>query len=203
MKRGSLRRVWVVLASTLFAVLALAFVSPAPVEAEEGPPTATVLPWGLNLRSGPGINYPVLAELSRGQVVELAGYRNADASWVMVKTKAGMGGWVGAGFLSSTYPILSLKVMSNPQPPQPAPTPPPPSADKKAQVRPFYLNVREGPGVDYKVVGLAIRGYDVELTGYRNKDASWVQIRTPGGVTGWVNSFYLHTDYPLMSLSLP
>ncbi len=59
--------------------------------------TATVDTSYLNLRSGPGTQYDVIAVLPRGTVVELTG--NQVDYWVEVITPTGQVGWVSNGYL--------------------------------------------------------------------------------------------------------
>ncbi|MFN8458785.1 MAG: SH3 domain-containing protein [Anaerolineae bacterium] len=46
------------------------------------------------------------------------------------------------------------------------------------------VNIRNGPGVDYKVVGLLRTGQSLEIVG-RSADSAWWQVSTPQGL-GWV-----------------
>jgi multidrug resistance efflux pump len=71
-------------------------------------PTATptpamqveVLSWGLNVRSGPGVTYPVVAHLAKGAVVDVLEV-DPSAGWLRVPLPtAGQSGWITG---SSTY----------------------------------------------------------------------------------------------------
>ncbi len=66
-----------------------------------GAATATVRSAGLNVRAGPGLQYPPVVEARRGDELPVLG-RNAACSWVQVDTPAGQG-WV-----SSKYVDLSV-----------------------------------------------------------------------------------------------
>jgi len=154
-------------------------------------PTATINTSYLNVRSGPGVGYNIVTTTTRGVVVALSGYRNADTSWVQITLPSGVSGWVNARYLNTTYPLTSLPVWPGSAAPQPT-----------AMVTAYHLNVRSGPGVSYGVVAQAHRNQTVTLAGYRNADASWVQITTPGGVTGWVNARYLSSSFPFTSLAV-
>lgn len=48
------------------------------------------------------------------------------------------------------------------------------------------VNIRSGPGVDYKVVGLLRTGQSLEIVG-RSADSAWWQVSTPQGL-GWVSA---------------
>lgn len=73
----------------------------APVASNETRGTATVVTSQLNLRSGPGLGYSVVARLSYGTTVELlGGQQSADGyDWVEVASKAQQRGWVAANYL--------------------------------------------------------------------------------------------------------
>ena len=71
--------------------------------------------------------------------------------------------------------------------------------DPVAYVNTPRLNVRSGPGVAFSVVVVVDKGQGMSLIG-RNSPASWVQVRLPSGITGWVNAFYLTTSASIGSL---
>jgi uncharacterized protein YraI len=50
----------------------------------------------VNLRSGPGLRFPVLARMTPGEAVEV---RGEQAGWCSVTTSTGVGGWVFGAFL--------------------------------------------------------------------------------------------------------
>jgi HlyD family secretion protein len=89
-------------------------VTPTPVKAEPTStvaptPTATATPrsvqaeviaWGLNVRSGPGINYPVIATLTKGDTVPVVEVE-PNSGWLQVQLPAGeKTGWISG---SPTY----------------------------------------------------------------------------------------------------
>lgn len=153
------------------------WLGPDPIE----PYTATVWAYHLNVRSGPGVRYPVVAVTSRGTTVTLT-HRNADASWVRVGLPGGTHGWVNAYYLASNLkPFTFLPRWDEPYPPPPVAT---------ARVWAYYLNMRSGPSVRYYVVDVLVRNEVVELTGQRS--GGWVQVRTQQGLIGWVNGYYLY-----------
>ena len=66
-----------------------------PVTAPSGTPTGpviSVLAPNLNVRSGPGTNYPVIGSLKTDEVVSIVG-RNTDSSWWVIQSGA-LRGWV-------------------------------------------------------------------------------------------------------------
>jgi uncharacterized protein YgiM (DUF1202 family) len=68
-----------------------------------------------------------------------------------------------------------------------------------AYVNTGQLNVRTGPGVGFSVVTRIDEGQAVSLLA-RNSAASWVKIRLPNAIEGWVNARYLRADVLLGDL---
>ncbi|NDJ77973.1 MAG: SH3 domain-containing protein, partial [Chloroflexi bacterium] len=156
--------------------------------AAQGYPTATVNTGALNVRSGPGVGYGVQTSIPRGTAATLLA-RNADTSWVQIQLSSGLFGWVNARYLATTYPLYSLPIGSGSQPVQ-----------ATATVTSYALNIRSGPGISYTRVTAVYRGTGLILLA-RNSDASWVRVTLPdGSYPGWVNSGYISTTYPLVSL---
>ncbi len=76
----------------------------------ENVPTATVINANhLNVRSGPGMTHDPFAHLSRREAVTMVG-RDRTTSWIQVQLADGSTGWVGSGYLLSTYPKISLPI---------------------------------------------------------------------------------------------
>ena len=73
----------------------------------------------LNLRSGPGTQYPVLAQLADGTIVNVLG-RSADSQWLHVETAGGITGWGGASFFSTGNSVSAYAVAVAPPVPTPA-----------------------------------------------------------------------------------
>ena len=106
-------------------------------------PTGRVTaPNGVNVRSGPGTNFPVLGVAPFGAEGEIIG-RSADSAWwvVAIPTAPGGSGWVSADFVAASN-AEDVPVIAPPPPPvviipTPAPTPtamPQPTATPSAQM---------------------------------------------------------------------
>ena len=65
-----------------------------------------------------------------------------------------------------------------------------------------HLNVRSGPGMSHEPFAYLSSWQVVELTGYRDLYADWVQVMLPDGRTGWAGARYLSSDFPFMELVL-
>lgn len=96
--------------------------SPTPLPtntAQPGLPLATAST-DLNVRQGPGVNYPILGLLRSGQTAEITG-RNADGQWWQIRFTgvAGERGWLAARYVdarnAANVPVVQA-------PPAPAPT---------------------------------------------------------------------------------
>ncbi len=70
-----------------------------------------------------------------------------------------------------------------------------------ATVTSYKLNVRRGPGTNFAIITKLNTNDVVNLTGYRNGDATWVQVSLPNGTTGWVSALYVRTSIPISSLT--
>lgn len=114
------------------------------------------------------------------------------------------GGNAVAGFtwdMLDGQPMPPMQPPAKPMPPMqpPAKPMPPNNIDfPVAEVKASYLNVRSGPGVEFNVLGVLRRNAMVYLVA-RDMGGKWVMIQTDG-LSGWVNRFYLATDFPYTSL---
>jgi uncharacterized protein YraI len=84
----------------------------------------------LRVRSGPGVNYPILARVANGERLLAVG-RNAASTWLQVVLPSGTvtEGWVAASYVTLSAPIAQLPVVAIAAAPtavpvrQPQPTP--------------------------------------------------------------------------------
>jgi len=129
----------------------------------------------LNVREGAGTNFKVLGTLKLNDVVEgLA--QSSDGAWVQIKRYSdGFTGWASKAYLT----LIS------------APSTPPPVGTWYKVVNASALNVREGAGTSFKVVGTLRQNEVVEGLAV-SSDGGWVQIkRASDGLTGWASKTYL------------
>lgn len=136
----------------------------------------------LNVRSGPGVNFEVVAKVNRNDPVTLTG-RNADSSWVQIITATRASGWVNRGFLRITRGnVQTLPVLGAGQPP------PGDSSGVRARTL-SSVRLRSGPGTQFGQLGTLGWGVVVEVVG-RSANNEWIQARF-GTVTGWIYAAYL------------
>jgi TolB protein len=85
----------------------------------EAPLVATVTAYGLNVRTGPGVAYPIIGGLSRGDTVEVLG-KNAAGTWLQIVHPADSDGrgWISAAYVELTGSLTEvLEVSAPPLPP--------------------------------------------------------------------------------------
>jgi hypothetical protein len=74
---------------------------------------------------------------------------------------------------------------NTPIPPTDTPSPPTPTPRPDAIVYTQYANLRSGPGTDYDWLGSLPQGTSLEIGG-KNPSGDWLQVRVPGGKSGWM-----------------
>lgn len=112
----------------------------------------------VNLRQGPSTNHPVLWELGKGFPLKIIGRKG---KWLKVTDFENDVGWIYRD-LVSRKPHLVVKVHKN----------------KKTRI-----NVRSGPGTNYKIIGQAEYGVVFETL---KRGRGWVKVRHEDGLIGWI-----------------
>jgi hypothetical protein len=94
----------------------------ASVTLPPGVPSAAITARVLNVRRGPGTNYPVIGQLQQDDVVEIVG-RNADSSWLQIVYPSGTigRGWISARYARVSGSLASIPVVEAPPPPTSTP----------------------------------------------------------------------------------
>ncbi|MBI5929797.1 MAG: SH3 domain-containing protein [Chloroflexi bacterium] len=150
----------------------------------------------LNVRSGPGTQFGVLAKIVRGEVVTLLG-RDTNGTWAKVRLAGGLEGWVSTALILPNIAISSLPDLSGTVT---TPTTPPVTGNS-ATVSTSRLNVRQGPGTSFRVNTFVVRGTVLQMLG-RTADNLWVLVQLSGGQQGWVSSAYLIPNVPIGNLPI-
>jgi uncharacterized protein YraI len=83
--------------------------TPAPIIQTAPTPFVEVQSDSLNVRLGPGTDFPIAGQLSAGSRLALVG-RNDAGDWLVVCCIDGKPGWVAARLVSTTAEVLSLPV---------------------------------------------------------------------------------------------
>jgi uncharacterized protein YraI len=170
-------------------------VSSLPLASSTAEPYAIITTGRLNMRTGPGINYPIAFTLSEGDVVTLMG-RNFSGRWVLTRFSTYVG-WINTGYVSSGLTISSLPIkdiLTETSPPD--------------GVVPYYgtgivvpptLDVTQGPDLASGLVISLPSGTQFLLAG-RNKSMSRIKIVLSNGQVGWVSAVGIGSSIPFMYL---
>lgn len=112
----------------------------------------------VNLRSGPGTNFKVMWEYGQGFPLQVIKKRG---DWVEVSDFENDKGWIYKPLLSSKGHMI-VKIFKN--------------KNKK-------INIRSGPGTNYRIVGKAFYGVVFETLEQRN---GWAKVKHETGLVGWI-----------------
>lgn len=158
-------------------------------------PTGTVnSPDGLNLRSGPGQSYGVLAVMPNGATVTITGNPTSD-NWLPLQY-SGQVGWADGAYITlnaagTATPQAGGGTTAAAATPAANATPAPASATTATTatvVSSDGLNLRSGPDTSYNVVTVLPGGATVTVTGAANNQ--WYPV-TANGQSGWVDGAYI------------
>ena len=93
----------------------------------------------VNLRAGPGPNYPAQTKLSKGTKVTARG-RDLESEWLILVPPPN--GWIKASFVSLSGEIQSLPIVAAPPTPVPTPTTAPSLTPMPTATPPMYVDFR-------------------------------------------------------------
>jgi lysozyme len=131
---------------------------------------ATCTTAALNVRSGPAVTYPIVAGLYYGQRAKVLKRQNG---WVQLESPSG---WSSEAYLTVAEGTTALPVDTSTTTT---------STSNYAICNTSGLNVRNGPGVTYSIVGGLTYGQRVKILERKN---GWAKIDAPAG---WCNESYL------------
>lgn len=192
------------IALVLFGVILISLLAPlaGSVAAAQSEPVAVITAGRLNIRSGPGPEYPVVTTAGRGVAVGLAG-RNGDASWLYLRLPDGTLGWGWAEMISEGWDFMSLPRVTAAAAPAPAPAPAASTAPT-GTVRDVFMRARvnTAAGDDHGIVDRLAGGTVVELLG-RTPDSTWLYILFGGDSLGWIRAANVSSTYALSRLPVP
>ncbi|MEM6520730.1 MAG: peptidoglycan-binding protein [Cyanobacteria bacterium P01_C01_bin.70] len=156
--------------------IALVLVSPA-LEARIFPPAgiAYIAPppgYNLNIRSGPGTQYPAVNTLRRGAPIAITGYY--ERGWAQLSDRS----WVAGNLIDST-PIAGSGGSSQGEP------------ATAVIIGSSNVNIRSGPGTQYPAVNTLAPGTAIRITGFYER--GWAQLED----RSWVASNLIQIGAPL------
>ncbi len=140
---------------------------------------------GVIFRSAPSLKSERVLYLSKGADLTVLGEKNGFC--YARSNRYGVYGWVSKSYLSASRPETEETTVHTG-------TVTPDKYYETAVVKYTIdgLNIRKGPGTDYGVVGLIIKGYPVKVIGYSSKVSGWVYVTdVTYGISGWVSAAYL------------
>jgi uncharacterized protein YgiM (DUF1202 family) len=162
--------------------------------AQDRAATGIVNTGALNIRSGPGPQYAILATANQGHAVAVLG-RSGFNTWVQVRTFAGVVGWANSDYMQMDVPLNNLPIIGS------GTTPPPPTSPALGVVNTGAVNVRTAPDHNSAIITIAYQGYTFTLLG-RTADNAWINVRMVDGTVGWVNAGALNVNVPVSSLPI-
>ncbi|CEP83868.1 SH3 domain-containing protein [Paraclostridium sordellii] len=132
----------------------------------------------LNVRSGPGTNYPAITQVKIYDTLDVMA-KNIDNGWLKIQLKNGSTGWISGRYVTiatnDTVNITNKDIHV---------------ADGPAQVTVSELNVRSGPGTNYSVISQVKKGNILAVIAV-NTSNNWLKIQFKDGTTGWVSGKYV------------
>ncbi|MFC0270122.1 SH3 domain-containing protein [Metabacillus herbersteinensis] len=124
----------------------------------------------LNVRSGPGLSYSVVAKVKKGQNYDIVDKKN---DWVQLKLSSNQKGWVAAWLVNQKKAKVSVSQGS--------------SSSNTVESSATGLRIRSGPGTTFPVIGVFEKG---KKASFVEKSGSWIKVSL-AGKQGWVSSSYV------------
>lgn len=118
----------------------------------------------INVRGGPGLEFPLVKKIYRGEVYPVVSENN---QWIEIMLGSGTTGWVAEWLITRGAEPADAKALS--------------------MISGNGVQIRSGPGKDQQPVGTLAKGTAVEVIGRSNE---WLEIKAEG-LTGWISSVYV------------
>lgn len=157
----------------------------------EGTPSATAIE-AVNVRSGPGTQYPSYGVAPAGTTGEVIGV-SEDRAWWVVRLSSNITpeeqGWVSVYYVTASntegVPVVPAPDLPEIEIPEPPPGTPIATAVDAA-------NVRSGPSIDYPSYGVSAREQSAPAIGM-SEDGRWVVVQLPTTIApdgmGWIVAY--------------
>ncbi|MGF1521849.1 MAG: peptidoglycan-binding protein [Leptolyngbyaceae cyanobacterium] len=136
----------------------------------------------VNIRSGPGTEYPVVNTLSRGTAIDISGqYQNG---WAQLNN----GNWVAGFLIDSQPPFRSANTVTS-------------GTGFSAYINTpvgYNLNIRRGPGTQYRAVNTLARNTPIAVNGQVQN--GWLQLTDGSWAAGnWIQVTQSFSQTPVAS----
>lgn len=142
---------------------------------------------GLNVRSGPGRDNDIVANIKNGGTVTVLGEENG---WYQIQYDGNGVGYVLKDYVSTA----DVPVTSNPAPSTPDPAPggggtlAPGTRATVVNAGSSGVKIRSGPGTENSVVASASNGGEVTVVGEEN---GWYRVRYNGSQEGYIRKDFI------------
>lgn len=151
----------------------------------------------VNARSGPGLDFDVVAVVERGEEFDITG-KSADGQWWRVCCTAdGETVWIIDQLVDTDGPVDAVPVVDAGDIPAPVFTP----GKVKAEVNIPLLNARSGPSTDTDVVAMVEGGETFDVLA-ANDARDWYRVCCVDGQEAWLAAEYVTIQGPAGSVPI-
>lgn len=167
-----------------------------PVVNSTAEPYGAIATGRLNMRTGPGVDFPISSVLTQGDVVSLLG-RSSNGRWALVRAFSIYVGWVNTGYLRRAVPMSMLPLQDVTYKTSPPLGTVPYYGTGIAITSP--INVNQGLDLASALVTSLPSGTTFLLAG-RDATMTRIKIVLSNGSVGWVNASDIGSSIPYMYL---
>jgi uncharacterized protein YgiM (DUF1202 family) len=167
-----------------------------PIVNSTAEPYGAIATGRLNMRTGPGVNYPISSTLTHGDVVSLLG-RSSDGRWALIRAFSIDVGWVNSGYLKRAVPMSVLPLEDATFQTSPPLGVVPHYGTGIAVTSP--TNVSQGPDPASALLTALPSRANFKLAG-RDATMTRIKILMSNGSVGWVNAGDIGSSIPYMYL---
>jgi uncharacterized protein YgiM (DUF1202 family) len=154
-----------------------------PIVSNTAEPYGYVSTGRLNVRTGPGVGFPIIQTLTQYDTIAIVGL-SPDGNWMLIRAFSKLG-WVNAGFIISSVGANLPRI--DPATVTTAPAMGPVPIFGTGLSIPATLNVYQLPSITSPVLRVIGTGTGLNLAG-RDATLGWVKVVLPDGTIGWVNT---------------
>lgn len=160
-----------VLSAALFLALLTGALLWHPQPSAAAGETALVNSAALNIRSGPGTNYGIVAKAGLNERLPVL---DKSGDWYKVKLSSGATGWVAGWLVKIEYPSSAAAQTA-----------------QTAVIKGSSMNVRSGPGTGYGLVTQVGQGERFPVI---EKSGDWYKVRLKNGNFGWLAGWLISIE---------
>ncbi|MEH7093842.1 SH3 domain-containing protein [Neobacillus vireti] len=128
--------------------------------------TVTISTDTVNVRSGPGLSYPLTFTVKRGEKYSIV---KETGDWIEIKLALGQTGWIVNWLVTKDNETNSEQASTS-------------TGKKMAKANTDQLRIRSGPGTSFPIVGFINQGQEVTIL---DQNENWYKITSSFG-EGWV-----------------